>query len=167
MRGVKLLRGWCEGAKGGSVFENIVYKLVENFPNQIIGVKDSSYNLFEKIKIENFSLLPGSESKLLKGLDLGCSGIITATTNATASLAREVYDNFINKREQTLNDKLCEVRAVFEKYNLISSLHTFFSQNDQKYKYILPPLRILNETEKNDLLNKLDTLGFKNWYAAS
>ena len=151
-----------EKLSGYKFSENIVYKLVENFPNQIIGVKDSSYNLFEKIKIENFSLLPGSESKLLKGLDLGCSGIITATTNATASLAREVYDNFINKREQTLNDKLCEVRAVFEKYNLISGLHTFFSQNDQKYKYILPPLRILNETEKNDLLNKLDTLGFKN-----
>ena len=151
-----------EKLSGYKFSENIVYKLVENFPNQIIGVKDSSYNLFEKIKIENFSLLPGSESKLLKGLDLGCSGIITATTNATASLAREVYDNFINKREQTLNDKLCEVRTVFEKYNLISGLHTFFSQNDQKYKYILPPLRILNETEKNDLLNKLDTLGFKN-----
>ena len=151
-----------EKLSGYKFSENIVYKLVENFPNQIIGVKDSSYNLFEKIKIENFSLLPGSESKLLKGLDLGCSGIITATTNATASLAREVYDNFINKREQTLNDKLCEVRAVFEKYNLISGLHTFFSQNDQKYKYILPPLRILNEAEKNDLLNKLDTLGFKN-----
>ena len=156
-----------EKLSGYKFSENIVYKLVENFPNQIIGVKDSSHNLFEKIKIENFSLLPGSESKLLKGLDLGCSGIITATTNATASLAREVYDNFINKREQTLNDKLCEVRAVFEKYNLISGLHTFFSQNDQKYKYILPPLRILNEAEKNDLLNKLDTLGFKNWYAVS
>ena len=151
-----------EKLSGYKFSENIVYKLVENFPNQIIGVKDSSYNLFEKIKIENFSLLPGSESKLLKGLDLGCSGIITATTNATATLAREVYENFINKRQQTLNEKLCEVRAAFEKYNLISGLHTFFSQNDQNYKYILPPLRILNETEKNNLLNKLDTLGFKN-----
>ena len=151
-----------EKLSGYKFSEDLVYKLVESFPNQIIGVKDSSYNLFEKIKIENFSLLPGSESKLLKGLDLGCSGIITATTNATATLAREVYENFINKRQQTLNEKLCEVRAAFEKYNLISGLHTFFSQNDQNYKYILPPLRILNETEKNNLLNKLDTLGFKN-----
>ena len=151
-----------EKLSGYKFSEDLVYKLVESFPNQIIGVKDSSYNLFEKIKIENFSLLPGSESKLLKGLDLGCSGIITATTNATATLAREVYENFINKRQQTLNEKLCEVRAAFEKYNLISGLHTFFSQNDQNYKYILPPLRILNETEKNNLFNKLDTLGFKN-----
>ena len=87
-----------EKLSGYKFSEDLVYKLVENFPNQIIGVKDSSFNLFEKLKIENFSLLPGSETKLLKGLQLGCTGIITATTNATASLAREVYDNFQKKK---------------------------------------------------------------------
>lgn len=151
-----------EKLSGYKFNENIVYKLVENFPNQIIGVKDSSYNLFEKLKIDNFSLMPGSESKLLTGLNLGCSGIITATTNVTGSLARHVYENFVNKKEQKLNDKLCEVRAVFEQYNLISSLHTFFSQNDLNYKNILPPLRLLNKIEKNNLLTKLDNLDFSN-----
>ena len=151
-----------EKLSGYKFNENIVYKLVENFPNQIIGVKDSSYNLFEKLIIDNFSLMPGSESKLLTGLNLGCSGIITATTNVTGSLARHVYENFVNKKEQKLNDKLCEVRAVFEQYNLISSLHTFFSQNDLNYKNILPPLRLLNKIEKNNLLTKLDNLDFSN-----
>ena len=50
-----------------------VEELVKRFPEQIIGVKDSSYNLFENLKLDNFSILPGSESKLLKGLELGCS----------------------------------------------------------------------------------------------
>ena len=63
---------------------------------------------------------------------------------------------------QNLNEKLCEVRAVFEQYNLISGLHTFFAQNDANYENILPPLRILNENEKNNLLNQLYTLDFKN-----
>jgi len=67
-----------------------VKELVKKFPNQIVGVKDSSYNLYETLKIENFSVLPGSELKLLKGLELGCSGIITATCNVTATLARKV-----------------------------------------------------------------------------
>jgi 4-hydroxy-tetrahydrodipicolinate synthase len=49
-----------------------VQELVNLFSKQIIGVKDSSYNLFENLKIDNFSILPGSESKLLKGLELGC-----------------------------------------------------------------------------------------------
>ena len=64
-----------------------VQELVKQFPKQIIGVKDSSYNLFENLKIDNFSVMPGSESKLLKGLNLGCSGIITATCNVTSTLA--------------------------------------------------------------------------------
>ena len=55
-----------------------VESLVKKFPKQIIGVKDSSYNLFEVLKIKNFSVLPGSEEKLVKGLELGCSGIITS-----------------------------------------------------------------------------------------
>ena len=70
---------------------NCVEELVKKFPKQIIGVKDSSYNLFEKLKIDNFSVFPGSENKLLKGLQLGCDGIITATCNITSTLARKVY----------------------------------------------------------------------------
>ena len=63
-----------------------VENLVKKFPEQIVGVKDSSYNLFENLSIENFSVMPGSESKLLRGLEKGCSGIITATCNATCLL---------------------------------------------------------------------------------
>ena len=150
-----------EKLSGYKFTEDIVYKLVEKFPDQIIGVKDSSYNLFETLKIENFSLLPGSEAKLLKGLQLGCSGIITATTNATASLAREVYDNFLNKKDLKADKKLCAVRGAFEKFNLISGLHTFFGQKNNIYKNILPPLRILNNIEENKLINELETLNFK------
>ena len=150
-----------EKLSGYKFTEDLVYKLVEKYPNQIIGVKDSSYNLFETLKIENFSLLPGSEAKLLKGLQLGCSGIITATTNATASLARDVYDNFFDKKDLKADKKLCAVRGAFEKFNLISGLHTFFGQKNNIYRNILPPLRILNNIEENKLIKELEMLNFK------
>ena len=137
-----------------------IQELVKLFPKQIIGVKDSSYNLFEKLEIDNFSILPGSESKLLKGLEIGCSGIITATCNATSVLARKVYDDFFDKNEQTVNQKLCDVRSVFEKYNLISGLHTFYSKNDLIYKNVLPPLSILNSNEEKELIDNLEKLNF-------
>jgi 4-hydroxy-tetrahydrodipicolinate synthase len=137
-----------------------VEKLVDKFPKQIVGVKDSSYNLYENLKINNFSVMPGSESKLLKGLELGCSGIITATTNVTSTLAREVYDNFINKSPQNFNKKLCNVRAAFEKYNLISGLHSFLSEKNEIYKNVLPPLKILSETDKRELFSSLKKLDF-------
>ena len=138
-----------------------VEELVKKFPKQIVGVKDSSYNLFENLKLENFSVMPGSETKLLKGLECGCSGIITATCNATAQLARKVYDDFNNGNDQSYNQKLIDVRNTFEKYNLISSLHTFFSKDDQIYKNLLPPLSLLNDLEDKDLMQSLKTLNFK------
>ncbi len=138
-----------------------VENLVKKFPEQIVGVKDSSYNLFENLSIENFSVMPGSESKLLKGLEKGCSGIITATCNATAQLARKVYDDYQNDKEQSLNQKLIDVRNSFEKYNLISALHTLFSIDDKIYENLLPPLSLLNETDKKNLIQNLKDLNFE------
>ena len=138
-----------------------VENLVKKFPKQIIGVKDSSYNLFENLKINNFSVFPGSEGKLLKGLELGCSGIITATCNVTASLARKVYEDFYDKKEQSKNEKLCDVRKVFEQFNLISALHTFLSEKDEDYNNLLPTLSILNPKDKKKLLDDLSSLDFK------
>ena len=128
-----------------------VQELAKKFPSQIVGVKDSSYNLFENLRLDNFSIFPGSELKLLRGLELGCSGIITATCNVTAELSRRVYEDFFSKKDQTFNQKLCDVRSIFDKFNLISGLHSFCSQENQIYKNILPPLRILNDTEEKKL----------------
>jgi len=138
-----------------------VEELVKKFPSQIVGVKDSSYNLYEHLKIDNFSVLPGSESKLLKGLELGCAGIITATCNVTGDLSRKVYEDFIEKKQQTANEMLCNVRNTFEKFNLISGLHSFMSDENEIYKNVLPPVSLLNEKDKQQLKEDLNKLNFK------
>ena len=137
-----------------------VQELVKKFPKQIVGVKDSSYNLFKNLKLDNFSVLPGSESKLLEGLQLGCSGIITATCNVTSKLARKVYDDYVEGNEQTVNQKLCNVRSTFEKYNLISGLHAYYSKKNKYYENILPPLSTISSKDEKELINNLDKLNF-------
>ena len=138
----------------------VVEKLVKDFPKQIVGLKDSTYNLYENIKIKNFLIFPGSELKLLKGLELGNSGIISAICNVTASLARKVYDDFHNQKKQIFNDKLCAIRKAFDNYNLISGLHSFMSVENVKYKRILPPLTLLSGSEQKELMSKLKELEF-------
>ncbi len=139
---------------------NCIEELVKKFPNQIVGVKDSSYNLFENLKIDNFSVLPGSEGKLLKGLQLGCDGIITATCNITATLARKVYDDFINNKDQSSNEKLCKARAIFEGYNLISAIHSLIAKIDKSYSNILPPLSMLDNKDCQKLIEDLKKIDF-------
>ena len=145
---------------GYSFSIKIIEKLVKNFPKQIVGVKDSTYNLYDKLKIPNFLIFPGSELKLLKGLELGNSGIISAICNVTAPLARKVYDDFHNKKKQLFNEKLCAVRKVFDNYNLISALHTFMSFENEKFKKILHPLDVLSDKNQEELMNKLKKLDF-------
>ena len=137
-----------------------VKKLVTDFPKNIIGVKDSSYNLYENLKIENFLVFPGSEAKLLKSLELGCAGTISAITQVTHSLARKVFDDFEKKEKQTQNEKLIAVRETFDQFNLISALHSYLSLNNDNFKNLLPPLILLNEKEKKDLIKKLSDLKF-------
>ena len=137
-----------------------VTKLVKIFPENIIGCKDSSYNLFETLKLPNFFMFPGSEAKLLKGLELGCSGCISAVTNVTHSLARKVFDDFENKIPQTKSEQLKKVREIFDQYNLISALHSFLSDRNKKFSNILPPLVLLSDEKKRELNTKLNELKF-------
>ena len=138
----------------------IIEKLVKDFKDCIVGLKDSDYQIFDKLKIPNFLIFPGSETKLLKGLALGNSGIISAVVNVTAPLARKVYDDFHNKKKQTFNERLCAIRKVFDKNNLISGLHSFMSTEDEKYKIVLPPLSLLSKEQEKQMMNELKALDF-------
>ena len=157
---VKIILYNFEKLSGYKFSVEMVTKLVKDFPENIIGCKDSSYNLFESLKLPNFLMFPGSEAKLLKGLELGCSGCISAVTNVTHSLARKVFDDFENKIPQTKSEQLKKVRETFDQYNLISALHSFLSIKDVKFKNILPPLVLLSKEKQKELVDKLNKLEF-------
>ena len=157
---IKIILYNFEKLSGYKFSAEFVTKLVKEYPNNIIGCKDSSYNLFENLKLPNFLMFPGSEAKLLKGLELGCSGCISAVTNVTHSLARKVFDDFEKKETQSNNDKLIAVRETFDQYNLISALHSFLSIQDNNYKNVLPPLVLLSQEKQKELIDKLENLKF-------
>ena len=157
---IKIILYNFEKLSGYKFSVEAVTKLVKTYPENIIGCKDSSYNLFENLKLPNFLMFPGSEAKLLKGLELGCSGCISAVTNVTHSLARKVFDDYENKKTQSKNEQLINVRETFDQYNLISALHSFLSIKDENFKNILPPLILLSQEKQKELLDKLNKLEF-------
>ncbi len=157
---IKIILYNFEKLSGYKFSPEFVTSLVKCFPENIVGCKDSSYNLFESLKLKNFLIFPGSEAKLLKGLKLGCSGCISAVTNVTHSLARQVFDDFEAKINQSKNDQLISVRETFDQYNLIAALHSFYSTQDQSFKNILPPLTLLSEEKQKELIKKLNDLNF-------
>ena len=48
----------------------------------------------------------------------------------------------------------------FDNYNLISGLHTFMSCENEKYKRVLPPLDLLSDKQKDELMLQLKKLEF-------
>ena len=53
------------------------------------------------------------------------------------------------------------MRKEFEKYNLVSALHSFKSKEDKIYKNLLPPLDTLNSEDENNLMLNLKKLNFQ------
>ena len=65
------------------------------------------------------------------------------------------------KKRTNTNEMLCNVRNTFEKFNLISGLHSFMSDEDEIYKNVLPPVSLLSEKDKQQLIEDLNKLNFK------
>ena len=146
---------------GYTFTSEITKRLIKDFPKNIVGMKDSTGNLWDNFKVKNFSMFVGSEKKLLNGLKVGAAGCISATTNVTGSIAKKVFDDFHKNGDSSSDTKLKALRTVFDDTgNLISALHTLKSIENEVYKNMLPPLEILSEDKKKEMLKKLKELNF-------
>ena len=139
----------------------VIERLVKAFPDSIVGMKDSTGNLWDNFKAKNFSMFVGSEKKLLNGLKMGAAGCISATTNVTGLVAKKVFDDFHRSGDSSSDTKLKALRTVFDETgNLISALHSLKSLEKEIYKNMLPPLEMLSEEKKKEMLKKLKNLNF-------
>tara|TARA_B100000287_G_scaffold217587_1_gene205236 strand:- start:176 stop:1066 length:891 start_codon:yes stop_codon:yes gene_type:complete len=146
---------------GYTFTSEVTKRLIKDFPKNIVGMKDSTGNLWDNFKAKNFSMFVGSEKKLLDGLKVGAAGCISATTNVTGSVAKKVFDDFHKSGNSSSDTKLKALRTVFDDTgNLISALHTLKSMENEVYKNMLPPLEMLSEEKKNEMLKKLKDLNF-------
>ena len=65
-----------------------------------------------------------------------------------------------NKKEQTKNEMLCNVRHTFEKFNLISGLHSFMCDENKIYQNVVPPVSLLDKKDRQKLMEGLNKLNF-------
>ena len=76
-------------------------------------------------------------------------------------MAKKVFDDFYKSGDSSSDKKLKALRTVFDNTgNLISALHTLKSIENEVYKNMLPPLEMLSEEKKNEMLKKLKDLNF-------
>ena len=147
---------------------SLIHMLVEEFPDTIAGIKDSSGDLDHTLRlIEQFpklSIFPGNETHLLAALEKGCAGCISATANANPFGIRKIFDGLINGDISVTADqeKAYGVREAFGKHPLIAALKQFasWSSNDDTWLRLRPPLTALNEHDASRLRVDLERLAF-------
>ena len=64
------------------------------------------------------------------------------------------------KKKQTLNNRNCAIRKIMDKHSLISSIHSFLTLEDKKYKVVLPPLSLLSKEQEEKMMEEFKALDF-------
>ena len=138
-------------------------KLFEDLTNTY---KNSEKNLADFKELYKLAIDESNNDLLIEltdNLKIGGAGVISATTNFSGLLAKKVYDDFKKTGSSTDDEKLKDIRSAFdESGNLITALHTLKSIENKAYANLLPPLELLNENKKHELIKKLKGLGVLN-----
>ena len=140
--------------------------LIREYPGTVVGMKDSSgdWNHTEEILREfpGFKVYAGTEKLLLRTLRKGGAGCISATANATISMAAQLFQNWHSDRADTLQDRLTKVRTAFDGYPFTSALKQMFFKcsNNPIWLNVRPPNSLVDAEGIEILADKLKALDF-------
>ena len=128
-------------------------RLHRDFPEQIIGIKDSSgdwENTRALLEIDGLIVYPGSELPLLDALDLGSPGCISATANINCTAIGQVIELFDRGEidaAHALHAAVARFREVVQEYAPIPAQKRLLAEStgDPRWARVRPPLAAMSE----------------------
>ena len=150
------------------ISHDLIRLLIESHGQVIAALKDSSGDWTGTQEyIEQFptlSILVGNEVFLLRALDIGGAGTITATANINPDGIRNVFDQWlINDDAKQQQRQADEIRTIVSKYPLAAALKSVLAVHRGKPKWlrVRPPLTELSSSEIAELIDALQRVGFE------
>jgi 4-hydroxy-tetrahydrodipicolinate synthase len=138
-------------------------RLHADFPDQIVGIKDSSgdwENTRQLFEIDGLIVYPGSELPLLDALQSGGPGCISATANINARAIANCAEMYFNGDLETARDAhkaLARVRLTIQDYGPIPAQKRLLAMKtgDTRWANVRPPLEPLSEEHGEALMDML------------
>lgn len=131
----------------------------------IAGIKDSSKDIPWLGQViadaPDVSFFAGSDSLLVPGLDLGCTGLVSAIANAFPEIVvdlYEAYDHGDRERARELQSTLYEVRRAFKQGTYLAGVKSALSLRGFEAGPLRSPLRRMSETDEAALEDELERL---------
>jgi len=144
---------------GVSVPFDVIQRLIDAYPSQVAGIKDSSgeWDHTEALCTDftDLQVFAGSERFLLPVLQAGGAGCISATANVTAPLAAQVLKAWREGgNAAAVQETLTDVRTAFAPLPTIPALKEILAQrhNAPSWATVRPPLVSLSD-EDIDMLH--------------
>ena len=144
----------------------VLGRLHADYPGIVAGMKDSSgdtegtegfIRAFPELEI-----FPGNELALLRLLEAGASGCITATANLNAPQMRRVYDMWEqgDPGVAEIQERVGAFRNVIDAYPMVPALKHLIGRanDDESWSRLRPPLVRLHEDELVELDAAVDAL---------
>ncbi len=144
----------------------LVARLAEAFPGQAAGVKDSSGDLENLLRLHEvaqrfpgFAIFCGTEAHLLQNLRGGGGGCISGMANVLPHVIRDLYDNWQAPDADERQNRANGIRSaiVASGHNMIASLKVIVADQTGRpaWSRVRPPLVELTGAERTQLLAAL------------
>ncbi|MDB2544608.1 dihydrodipicolinate synthase family protein [Woeseiaceae bacterium] len=146
---------------------NLIEKLKKRYPKIIAGIKDSSGDWNNTLAMLNenwpdFKIFAGSEVFLLKTLQNGGAGCISATANINPYAISMLYKNWLNSDAIIQQENLNKFRNIVQKYPMIPALKSIVGHyhQDTDWHRVRPPLTSLSASNLHSLIKEIEAIGF-------
>ena len=151
---------------------DVAVRLKKEFGPVVAGLKDSSGDMSQALAFADatggvdgdFDVYPSSEALLFEGLDGGCAGIISGSTNAFANYVQKGRADGPDSEAFAL---VKDARATASKYPLMAAMKQMeaWRTGDDSWIRMAPPLVPLSDEQKANL--KADAEGLRASAAAA
>ncbi|WP_250866663.1 dihydrodipicolinate synthase family protein [Caballeronia sp. INSB1] len=147
----------------------LIERLLKAYPGTIAGIKDSSGDwdntsaLIDAFAATGFEVFAGSETFLLRTLQAGGAGCITATGNVNAAAIARLAREWQAVDAPAQQRRLDETRAVFQRFPMIAAMKAAIAwqSGDDAWANLRAPLVELDATQRVQLENALEAIGFR------
>lgn len=146
----------------------LLERLVAAYPNTVVGIKDSSgdwaytESVIKTLAPSGFRVYAGSESFLLKTMQAGGVGCISATTNVNPAAIAALASDWQSADAVARQTALDQVRMVFQKRPMIAAMKAAVAHysGDPQWAQLRPPLVKLSAAEHALMLQELNAIRF-------
>jgi 4-hydroxy-tetrahydrodipicolinate synthase len=133
----------------------LIENLREEFPDTVIGIKESegNWNLTQAIlkRFPGFKVFVGNEQHIAAAVSHGASGGISGVANIAPKLICALYENGKDEKKPNRDTEIEVLLALIKKHFFIPAVKSILENQAPQWRSVRPPLVALTDEQAQEL----------------